>query len=117
LRRAPPPADTMAMTAPMPMTMPKLVRDERPLFTSRAARATRSAANKLMKHHNLRTSAPGSRRPGGIRCGLQPPAKTQRGFRLGMGPLGQALDATELSRGRIGTQHGNNFQIDRDRAG
>ena len=36
-KRAPSPADTRAITALMPMTMPRLVNVERPLLTTRAA--------------------------------------------------------------------------------
>src|SRR3989442_56858 len=46
--RAPPLADTMAMTAPMPMTMPRLVNVDRPLLIRRAVKATRRADRKLM---------------------------------------------------------------------
>jgi hypothetical protein len=38
----------MAMTAAVPMTMPRLVSSERPLWTSRAPRATRREARKLI---------------------------------------------------------------------
>ena len=41
-------ADTIAMTALMPMTMPRLVSPERPLLTRSAARATRMAEKKLI---------------------------------------------------------------------
>jgi hypothetical protein len=34
----------MAMTAAVPMTMPKLVKEERPLLINRATMATRKAA-------------------------------------------------------------------------
>ena len=44
----PSPADTIAITALMPMTMPRLVSTERPLWTNRAPRATRIADRKLM---------------------------------------------------------------------
>src|SRR6266511_2389246 len=46
--RAPSPADTRAITALMPMTMPRLASTDRPLLTIRAVRATRIAARKLM---------------------------------------------------------------------
>jgi hypothetical protein len=38
----------MAMTAAMPITIPRLVRVVRPLWTSKAPRATRSAEKKLI---------------------------------------------------------------------
>src|SRR5262245_61235757 len=53
LKRAPLPAATMAMTALMPMTMPRLVRIDRPMLTSRAPKATRMAERKLMLVRHL----------------------------------------------------------------
>src|SRR5438552_14035695 len=50
----------MAITAPMPMTMPKLVSAERPLFTSRAAKATRMAERRLIEFSGLRQSQIGN---------------------------------------------------------
>src|SRR5262249_55224543 len=48
LERAPAPAATIAITAPMPMMIPKLVSADRPLFNNKASSATRRAERRLM---------------------------------------------------------------------
>src|SRR5579885_28885 len=63
----------MPMTAPMPMTMPRLVSAERPLWISSAASATRMAERKPILHFLL------SRDPEGRSAPLRVAAKLVAG--------------------------------------